>query len=163
LAARELSSDPDQLRGLLPAYDDQPTVAVIPGPQSKAFSGAGIEAFYGNQYQVSPSADRMGYRLIGPAISHLVSECQTSVADIVSDGIVLGAIQVPADQQPIIMMADRQTTGGYPKIGVVASADIPVLAQCLPGKSSVRFRECTLEEAQDRLRQLTRILQSELV
>ena len=152
-AARELSRDPIRLQRLLPAYSDEPTVAVIPGPQSEAFSTAGLEAFFGNQYLVSPTADRMGYRLQGPTVSHQGPD-QKASADIVSDGIVLGAIQVPADQQPIVMMADRQTTGGYPKIGVVASADIPLLAQCLPGKSRVRFQEISVEEAQDRYRQL---------
>ncbi len=141
------------MQRILPAYSDEPTVAVIPGPQSEAFSTQGLQSFFGNQYLVSPTADRMGYRLQGPAVSHQGPD-QKASADIVSDGIVLGAVQVPADQQPIVMMADRQTTGGYPKIGVVASADIPLLAQCLPGKSKVRFQESSVEEAQDRYRQL---------
>lgn len=152
-AARELSKDPAQLQHLLPAYSDEPTVAVIPGPQTEAFSTGGLEAFFGSNYLVSPTADRMGYRLQGPAISHQGPDQRTS-SDIISDGIVLGAIQVPADQQPIVMMADRQTTGGYPKIGVVASADIPLLAQCLPGQSNIRFQETSVEEAQDRYRRL---------
>jgi biotin-dependent carboxylase-like uncharacterized protein len=158
-AARELSRDPAQLMHLLPTYSDEPTVAVIPGPQSEAFSAAGVERFFGSQYQIGPSADRMGFRLLGPAVNHRGPDPQAS-ADIISDGIVLGAIQVPADRQPIVMMADRQTTGGYPKIGVVASADIPVLAQCVPGKSSVRFRECSPEEAQDRYRRLMKVLRT---
>lgn len=152
-AARKLSRDPAQLRHILPAYSDEPTVAVVPGPQTEAFSATGLVTFFNGQYLVSPTADRMGYRLQGPAIRHLGPDPSAS-ADILSDGIVLGAVQVPADQQPIVMMADRQTTGGYPKIGVVASADVPVLAQCLPGKSKVRFQETSVEEAQDRYRRL---------
>jgi antagonist of KipI len=152
-AARELARNLERLRRLLPAYSDEPTVAVVPGPQTEAFSPKGLESFFAGEYLVSPTADRMGYRLQGPAIGHRGPD-QRASADIVSDGIVLGAVQVPADQQPIVMMADRQTTGGYPKIGVVASADIPVLAQCLAGKSRVRFQETTVEEAQHRYRRL---------
>jgi antagonist of KipI len=84
--------------------------------------------------------------LAGPSIAHKAS------ADIVSDGIPLGAIQVPADGQPIIMMADRPTTGGYSKIATVASADIPLLAQILPGAGYVRFDVTTVEIAQARYR-----------
>jgi biotin-dependent carboxylase-like uncharacterized protein len=146
-AARQLPRD------LLPFYDDQPTVEVIIGPQVDAFTEDGVRAFLNSEYQVSPTADRMGYRLQGPAIAHRES------ADNVSDGIVLGAVQVPADQQPIVMMADRQTTGGYPKIAVVASADVPLLAQCLPGKGSVRFRETSVEEAQLRYRRMVKGLE----
>ncbi len=141
-AAHQLSSS------LLPPYGDHPTVEVIPGPQVDAFTGEGWRTFLGSEYQISPTADRMGYRLQGPAIAH------RGAADIVSDGIVLGAVQVPANRQPIVMMADRQTTGGYFKIATVVSADIPLLAQCLPGKSSVRFRETSVEEAQRRYRRM---------
>jgi biotin-dependent carboxylase-like uncharacterized protein len=150
-AGRELTGDPAQLQRLLPAYGEEPTVEVIPGPQSEAFSTAGIETFFSEEYLVSPTADRMGYRLQGPPVRHEGPDPRAS-ADIVSDGIVLGAIQVPADEQPIVMMADRQTTGGYPKIGVVASADIPLLGQCRPGLGKVCFRETSVEEAQDRYR-----------
>ncbi len=141
-AARQLPGN------LLPSYDDQPTVEVIVGPQTDAFTGEGVRAFFDGEYQISPTADRMGYRLQGPAIAH------RGPADIVSDGIVLGTVQVPADRQPIVMMADRQTTGGYPKIAVAASADVPLLAQCLPGRGSVRFRETSVEQAQLRYRRM---------
>lgn len=136
---------PEALR---PPYDDHPAVEVILGPQADAFTQEGVPLFLSSQYRLSPTADRMGYRLQGPAIPHRTS------ADIISDGIVLGAVQVPADQQPIVMMADRQTTGGYPKIAVVVSADIPLLAQCLPGQSHIRFRQTGVEEAQQRYRQM---------
>ncbi|MCP4543042.1 MAG: biotin-dependent carboxyltransferase [Chloroflexi bacterium] len=139
-AARQLPS------GFLPSYDDQPTVEVILGPQAGAFTEEGVRIFLGSEYQVSLTADRMGYRLQGPTIAHQGS------ADIVSDGIALGSVQVPADRQPIVMMADRQTAGGYPKIAVVTSADVPLLAQCLPGQGNVRFRETSVEDAQIRYR-----------
>jgi KipI family sensor histidine kinase inhibitor len=137
---------------LLPAYSDRTTVSVIGGPQEKSFSADGLDTLYGGEYQVSATADRMGYRLEGPAVTHQAREGATP-GGIISDGIPLGAVQVPAGGQPIVMMADRQTTGGYAKIGVVASADIPLLAQCSPGKSSVRFERTSVEEAQARYRQ----------
>jgi antagonist of KipI len=143
---------------LLPAYSDRPTVTALVGPQDEAFSQEGLEAFFSGEYQVSPTADRMGYRLQGPGITHR-SQPGTTPGDIISDGIVLGAVQVPADGQPIVMMADRQTTGGYAKIAVVASADVPLLAQCLPGKSSVRFQRTPVEEAQRRYRRMVEELE----
>jgi antagonist of KipI len=127
---------------LVPSYSDAPELRVITGPQDDYFTPEGVAAFLSNTYQVSITSDRMGCRLEGPAIAH------RGPADIISDGIPLGAVQVPADRQPIVMMADRQTTGGYPKIATVISADIPLLAQCLPGQSSVRFAAVTVAEAQ---------------
>ena len=141
-AGRQLPSS------LLPPYRDRPEVAVILGPQADAFTDQGLEAFLGSGYRISPTADRMGCRLQGSAVA------RRGPADIISDGIGLGAVQVPADQQPIVMMADRQTTGGYPKIATVVSADIPLLAQCLPGQGSVRFQETSVEEAQLRYRRM---------
>jgi allophanate hydrolase subunit 2 len=87
-----------------------------------------------------PEMDRMGVRLQGPAVAHRAS------ADIISDSIPLGAVQIPADGQPIILLADRQTTGGYPKIAVVVSEDLFRLAQATPGQV-IRFREISLSEA----------------
>jgi allophanate hydrolase subunit 2 len=112
------------------------------GPQDNYFTENGIAAFLSSEYEVSPASDRMGCRLQGPQIAH------KDETGIISDGIPLGAVQVPPDGQPIVMMADRQTTGGYPKIATVISADIPLLAQCAPGESSVRFRVVSVEEAQ---------------
>jgi biotin-dependent carboxylase-like uncharacterized protein len=151
LAARAGRRLPEHLR---PQYGDQPDVPVIAGPQEEAFSPGGLEAFYSGKYNVSATADRMGYRLQGPEIAHEDRRGGAEPGGIVSDGIPLGAVQVPAGGQPIVMMADRQTTGGYAKIAVVASASIPLLAQCLPGKSSVRFERTSVEEAQRRYRQL---------
>jgi allophanate hydrolase subunit 2 len=75
-------------------------------------------------------------------------------SNFVSDGIPLGAVQVPPDGQPIVMLADRQTTGGYPKIATVISADIPLLAQCMPGQSRVRFKAVGIEEARASYREM---------
>ena len=88
----------------------------------------------------------MGYRLEGAPLTHLRS------ADLISEGMSIGSIQVPADGQPIVMMADCATTGGYPKIASVIRADLPLLAQCTPGKDSVRFRETSIEAAQEKYR-----------
>jgi biotin-dependent carboxylase-like uncharacterized protein len=142
LAGRSIGAD------FLPPYSEEPQVEVILGPQDDYFTEEGLAAFLSGQYKVSSTADRMGYRLQGPPIAH------RETADIISDGIALGAVQVPADEQPIVMMADRQTTGGYPKIATVVSADIPLLAQCLPGKSSVSFKATTIEVAQLRYRKM---------
>jgi len=132
----------------LPPYSEEPEVEVILGPQDDYFTEEELAVFLSSQYKVSSTADRMGYRLRGPPITH------RETADIISDGIAWGAVQVPADEQPIVMMADRQTTGGYPKIATVVGADIPLLAQCLPGKSSVSFKATTIEAAQLRYRKM---------
>ena len=128
--------------GRIPNYSDSPEVRVVLGPQDDYFTGEGIATFLSSEYKVSPTSDRMGYRLQGPEIDH------KGQADIISDGIALGSVQVPADKQPIVMMADRQTTGGYPKIATVISADILLLAQCMPGASTVTFKVVTIEKAQ---------------
>jgi len=136
----------------IPDYNDTPEVRVVLGPQDDHFSEEGIATFLSSAYNVSPTSDRMGYRLQGPEIAH------KGGADIISDGIALGSVQVPADKQPIVMMADRQTTGGYPKIATVISADIPLLAQCMPGASTVTFKAITVEEAQACYREMMRAL-----
>ena len=82
--------------------------------------------------------------LSGPPVAHLAG------ADILSEGIPLGAVQVPGDGQPIVLMADRQTAGGYAKIAVVTGASLPLLAQCPPGRGAVRFRAVPVGEAQAR-------------
>jgi len=128
---------PGELRAVYPP--DAP-LRVVPGPQEDLFTAKGIQTFYGSDYAVSNSADRMGYRMDGPEIEH------TAAADIISDAIPLGAVQVPGHGQPIVMLADRQTTGGYTKIGVVCSVDIAALSQRLPG-NGVRFVKISLDEA----------------
>lgn len=129
-------------------YFENPTVDVILGPQKDRFDENSFQTFFSNAYKVSPSSDRMGYRLQGPRLHHIGG------ADITSEGIAMGAIQVPADGQPIVMMADCAAAGGYPKIASVIRADLPLLAQCMPGKDSVRFRETTVEAAQEKYRAL---------
>lgn len=114
---------------------------VILGPQDDAFTENGIHTFLNEKYEVTKEFDRMGCRLDGPIIEHKTS------ADIISDGIVLGSIQVPSHGKPIIMLSDRQTTGGYTKIATVISVDIGKLAQRKTG-DKIRFEEISLEKAQ---------------
>ena len=140
----------------IPKYSDTPEVHVVLGPQDDYFTEEGIATLLSSEYRVSPTSDRMGYRLQGPEIAH------KGRADIISDGIALGSMQVPADRQPIVMVADRQTTGGYPKIATVISADIPLLAQCVPGASTVTFKAITVQEAQARYREMMRALSVDL-
>lgn len=132
---------------------DEIMLRVIPGPQESLFSEQGIITFYSQAYQTTSKCDRMGYRLEGPEIQTV------NGSDIISDGIALGAIQVPSHGRPIIMLADRQTTGGYAKIGTVASVDIPKLVQCKPGKS-IRFTPISVEIAQELLRKEKEELQA---
>jgi len=107
-------------------------VRVLLGPQEDAFTSIGIDTFFNCEYEMTTTSNRMGLRLKGQAVEHIESP------DILSDAIPFGAIQIPGDGQPIIMMADRQTTGGYTKIGTVVSTDLPVLAQARPG-DFIRF------------------------
>lgn len=122
-------------------------VRVIMGQEQDRFTNKGIKDFFENEYKLSSQCDRMGYRLEGgEAIEH------KDGADIISGGITLGAVQVPAEGQPIIMMSDRQTTGGYTKIANVITSDIALLAQLKPG-CSIRFKEITVDEAHAILRE----------
>lgn len=123
-----------------PVYGTEVALHVLPGPQDDLFTAEGLTALFGESYIVSDEADRMGYRLEGPPIKHVAK------ADIVSDALPQGAIQVPGHGRPIVMMADRQTTGGYAKIGTVISSDLARLAQAKPG-DTVRFVRCSDEEA----------------
>ncbi len=115
-------------------------VRVIAGPQAEWFSDVGRETLFKHPYTISVQSDRAGIRLQGPAIAH------KDRADILSDGVLPGAIQVPAGGQPIVLMPDGPTTGGYPKIGVVASVDQRLLAQCRPGMA-IHFVPTTVERA----------------
>lgn len=110
----------------IPAYERHVEIGVIPSYQFDEFSKEERQRFFSSIYTVSPNIDRMGYRLSGEPI-----QCERS--NLISEGIALGAIQIPSDGQPIVLMRDRQTIGGYPKIGCVIHADISRLAQCLPG------------------------------
>lgn len=118
------------------------TVRVLMGPQEDRFTQKGIQTFLSEPYTVTKDFDRMGYRLTGPKIEHVTD------GNIITDGIVFGAIQVPDSGQPIIMLSDRQTTGGYAKIGSVINVDMPMVAQCKAG-DTIRFVETDIETAQD--------------
>lgn len=124
----------------IPEYGGEPTLRVVLGPQADRFSKEGVGALLGGSYEMLPQSDRMGARLRGPRIAH------TRGHDIISDGIALGSIQVPGDGQPIVLLVDRQSTGGYTKIATVCSFDIGRVGQVKPGQS-VRFRAVTVDEA----------------
>lgn len=115
---------------------------VIPGPQDDYFTEEGLKTFFTEIYTVSAEFDRMGCRLEGAVVEH------KDGGDIISDGIAFGAIQVPSAGKPIIMAADRQTTGGYTKIATVISADFRILGQ-LKGGDKIHFVPVTVEQAQD--------------
>ncbi len=129
-------------------YSQTPTIEVIPAPQADWFTPEGIRTFYESEYTLSPSFDRMGYRLQGPPIEKAITK------ELISEGMTMGCIQIPADGQPIVMMADAPTAGGYPKIANVTRASLPLLAQCEAGISRIRFRETTIEKAQEYYKKL---------
>jgi len=130
----------------IPEYRGQSELRVILGPQDDHFTEEGIYTFLHSEYTISTEADRLGYRLEGPRIEHKTG------ADIISDGLPLGSVQVPGDGLPIVLLADRQTTGGYTKIATVITVDIVKLAQAKPG-DKVRFLQVTEEEAHEALRE----------
>ncbi|HCF75167.1 MAG: allophanate hydrolase [Proteobacteria bacterium] len=155
---RQLASD-DELSLILPAATDrdelrfvertlpgEPPIRVIPGPQADFFTAAALDTLFSREYTVSAAVDRMGMRLNGPQLEHARG------FNITSDGTAPGSIQVPGDGLPIVLLADRQTTGGYPKIGCVISADLPTLARLRPG-STIRFSKSTLEQATEARRE----------
>ena len=125
--------------GSLPARANGP-LRFIPGPQRERFSDAAWETFLGSEFVVGRESDRMGLRLDGPRLEHVGG------ADIVSDAVTPGAIQVPGDGRPIVLLADCQTVGGYAKIATVIGADLPRLGHALPG-TRLRFAAVTLDEA----------------
>lgn len=133
-------------RSLSPEFVPHPvySLRVVMGPQDDAFTPEGIETFLSEIYTVTPEFDRMGCRLDGPVITH------KNGGDIISDGIAFGAIQVPSAGKPILMLADRQTTGGYTKIANVITADFRLLGQ-LKGGDKVRFEKVSIAHAQDAL------------
>lgn len=129
-------------RLILP-YSTHPTVRVVLGPEADYFTEDSLwQSLFLGDYKVTEQSDRMGYRLNGPALSY----ASQKTSDILSNGISFGSIQVPKDQ-PIIMMADHQTTGGYAKIGTVISVDLPYLAQLRPG-DLISFCPTTVSNAQ---------------
>jgi len=128
----------------IPRYDASGivTLRVIMGPQEHCFSQKGLQDFLMSTYTVTSESDRMGCRLEGTSVEHL----SKGHAQIISDGIPLGAVQIPGDGMPIVMLADGQTTGGYPKIATVCTVDLPLVSQCKPG-DKVHFLEITQDEA----------------
>jgi len=133
----------------LPAPDLRapPRIRVVLGPQDDYFTAQAIETFLAGTYTVTRAADRMGLRLDGPRLDHAKG------FNIVSDGIAPGSIQVPGTRLPIILLADRQTTGGYPKIATVISADLPALGRVGPG-AKLAFAAVTVEAAEAARREL---------
>jgi len=123
-----------------PSEDETVKIRVVSGPQADDFTKEGISTFYNVAYEITDEVNRMGYRLDGPAVEHKTG------ADIISDGIPLGAIQIVADGTPIVMLADRQTTGGYTKIATILSVDIPKFVQLAPGKI-VKFEAVDVDTA----------------
>ncbi|WLR52140.1 biotin-dependent carboxyltransferase family protein [Bacillus tianshenii] len=138
---------------LIPAYEKDVTLRVIEGPHHQAFTNASVETFFSTPYKVTPQADRMGYRLEGATLKHIER------ADIISEAIPFGGIQVPANGQPIILMADRQTTGGYTRIGTIISVDLPLTAQLKPG-NTVSFERISIEQAQALYREREQLLRT---
>jgi biotin-dependent carboxylase-like uncharacterized protein len=131
---------------MIPSYGEEVEIRVVLGPQADRFTPEGIARFLGEPYEMTHQVDRMGARLQGPAITH------TRGHDIVSDGIPLGGIQVIGEGQPIVLLVDRQSAGGYTKVATVCSFDIGRVAQAGPGQR-LRFKSLTVPEAHALLKQ----------
>jgi KipI family sensor histidine kinase inhibitor len=116
------------------------TVRVVLGPQADYFAGSTVASFLAGSFRLGSTSDRVGCRLEGEPVRH------QGPAEILSDGMVPGSIQVPPDGQPIVMLHDGPTTGGYPKIATVVTADLPLLAQLVPGEGELRFEAVRLED-----------------
>jgi biotin-dependent carboxylase-like uncharacterized protein len=129
---------------MLPPLDLAPpaSIRVVLGPQDDHFTPAGLRTLLGSTYVVSRASDRMGMRLEGPILEH-----SAKGANIISDGTAPGSIQVPGNGLPIVLLADRQTTGGYPKIATVISADLPALGRMTPG-AKIAFTAIDIETAE---------------
>lgn len=124
---------------LIPEFKSNQELRVILGPQNEYFSASGMKSFLSGEYKVTPQSNRMGYRLLGPYIESIKTK-------FVSDAVPMGAIQVSGEGQPIVLLWDRQTTGGYPKIAVVLKSDIWKLAQAKP-EDKFSFQKVEWEEA----------------
>lgn len=143
LKVKELTNNGSKLSSkYITDYRDEDKIRVVLGPQDDHFNQENIDKFFESTYSITTESDRMGYRLDGPKIEH------KDGADIISDGISFGSIQIPGHGSPIIMMADRQTTGGYTKIGTVITPDLSILAQMKPN-TKIKFENISIEEAQN--------------
>lgn len=118
-----------------------PIIRVIRGGEFDRFTESSQSRLFEQEFRITPKSDRMGYRIEGPALQ------LEEPFELLSEAVANGTIQVPNDGNPIILLADRQTTGGYPKIAQVITVDLPVMAQLKPGEK-IRFKEVTLEEAE---------------
>jgi antagonist of KipI len=147
LLEQNLSIPPE----LVPSYNDELTVGVVLGPQSDHFVTEEIEVFLSNAYTVTIDSDRMGYRLAGSKVRQGVPK------GMVSDAITAGSVQIPPSGQPIVMMRDSQTTGGYPKIAVVTTPDVSRLGQLRPNHC-VKFSKTSMSEARTSLLEYHRSL-----
>ncbi|MDQ0917278.1 biotin-dependent carboxyltransferase family protein [Paenibacillus sp. V4I5] len=129
-----------------PGYEENPVVRVVKGKEAALFTDASIRSLMSQSYIVTAQSDRMGYRLEGMRL-----ELSDGVpSEMISEAVVQGTIQVPPSGQPILLMADCQTTGGYPRIAHVITADLPLVAQVKPG-GKLRFREVSYREAQEQI------------
>jgi 5-oxoprolinase (ATP-hydrolysing) subunit C len=137
-----------------PPTDGTDPIRLIVGPQDDHFEPMALKALLAGSYTVTDMVDRMGMRLEGPQLRHRAAE----LAQIASDGIVPGAVQVPGNGQPIVLLADGQTVGGYPKIATVISADLPRLARRAPGEA-ICFARVEVAEAEAILRHHQKTLQ----
>ncbi|MBW2590301.1 MAG: biotin-dependent carboxyltransferase [Deltaproteobacteria bacterium] len=136
---------------VIPQYSSNIVIRAVPGPQDEFFD-EGLKTLFESEYMVSAKADRMGYRLQGPAIKHK----EEMPKSIISEPSVPGGIQVPADGQPIVLLVE-QTVGGYTKIATVISTDICKIAQATPG-DTICFEQVTLETAHDLYRERQRLM-----
>jgi len=136
---------------LVPRFTGNFRAHVVLGPQANMFTEKGINTLLDSQYKVTSEADRMGYRLEGPAIEH------KGKADIVSDALLPGAIQVPKNGKPIVIMRDAQTTGGYPKIAVIVTPDVCMLGQARPN-DTVEFSEISVMKAYEKMHEYHKML-----
>ena len=139
-------------REQVPSYGNSHVLRVVMGPQDDAFTQEGIQTFLSAEYTATHQSDRVGYRYQGPRIQH------KGGADIISDGVPFGAVQVTGDGLPIVLLADRGATGGYTKIAAVISVDLPGVAQASPGDKT-SFREVALEEAHRALLEQEEVIQ----
>ncbi len=128
----------------LPAYGPDPVLLLVPGSHTAALAPSARAELFGERFRASRHSDRMGCRLEGPALA------LSAPRELTSEGVAPGTVQLPPGGSPIVLLADGGTTGGYPRIGHVATVDLPLVAQLRPG-DTLRFRETTLDDAHRRL------------
>ncbi len=142
LAAARVEKRPESLLTESLEKEVDSIIRVVPGPQEENFTEAARQLFYRSRYTISPRSDRIGIRLHGAALAH-----SALGFNLISDGIVTGAVQVPGNGLPIILFYDHQTTGGYPKIATVISTDLPRLGRLAPGET-IQFSAVTVARAE---------------